>query len=68
MAIEKLNDPLTVKLDFDKKRKLFGLAAMHGTDASDIVRTMIDNYISEHEREYEAMNSIFGQTGASDNG
>ena len=59
MASEKLLDALTVKLEIDQKRKLFGLAEIHGTTPSEILRTMVEKYIFEHEREYESMKSIF---------
>lgn len=65
MATEKLLDAFTVKLETDQKRKLFGLAEIHGTTPSEILRTMVEKYIFEHEREYESMKNIFG-TGATE--
>ena len=63
---EKLIDPFTVKLEYDQKRKFFGLAAINGTTPSDVLRTMVERYIAEHEREYESMKSIFGDGSSSD--
>lgn len=60
MASEKLLEEITLKLEIGQKRKLFGLAATKGTTASEIVRTMIDRFIAENEREYESMKAIFG--------
>ena len=60
MANDKLLDEITLKLESEQKRKLFGLAATKGTTASEIVRSMIDRFISENEREYESMKAIFG--------
>lgn len=65
MANEKLLDAFTVKLESDQKRKLFGLAEIHGTTPSDLLRTMVEKYIFEHEREYESMKSIFGEASSS---
>lgn len=56
---EKLLDEITLKMDIDQKRKLFGLAATKGTTASEIVRTMVERFISENEREFLAMKDIF---------
>lgn len=63
---EKLTDPFTVKLEYDQKRKFFGLTAINGTTPSEVLRSMVEKYITEHEREYESMKSIFGDTSSSD--
>lgn len=63
---EKKLDPFTVKLEFDQKRKFFGLAAINGTTPSEVLRSMVETYIAEHEREYESMKSIFGGAAPSD--
>lgn len=60
MAAEKKLDEFSIKLPIEQKRKLFGLAELKGITASEAVRSMIDRFISEHEREFESMKSIFG--------
>jgi len=56
---EKLLAEITIKVESEQKRKLFGLAAAKGTTASEIIRSMVERYISENEREFEFMKSIF---------
>lgn len=57
--MEKKDDEITVKLPVQKKRQLVALAELKGTNLSDAVRTMIDRFITEHEREYLSMKPIF---------
>lgn len=56
---EKNSDELSIKLPAGQKKKLFGLAELKGMTASDAVRLMVERFITEHEREYESMKSIF---------
>lgn len=60
MATEKLVEEITIKLGHDQKRYLVGLADIKGMTASDAVRMMIDRFIAEHKREFDSMQSIFG--------
>lgn len=60
MAHEKLLDEITVKLTREQKSLLVGLCEIKGMTASDAVRQMVDHFISEHRREFESMQSIFG--------
>lgn len=60
MATEKLLDEITIKLTREAKSQLVGLAAIKGQSASEVVRSMIERYISEQKREFDFMQSIFG--------
>jgi predicted DNA-binding protein len=60
MATDKLIDEITVKLSTEQKKLLVGLAEVKGSNASEVVRAMIDRYISEQKREFDSMKSIFG--------
>lgn len=60
MATEKLLSEITIKLTEEQKRLLVGLCEVKGMTASDAVRQMIEHFISEHRREFESMQSIFG--------
>lgn len=60
MASEKLLDEITIKLTREQKSQLVSLAEIKGASASEIVRTMIDRFISEQRREFDSMKSIFG--------
>lgn len=60
MATEKLLDEITIKLTREQKSLLVGLSEINGMTASDAVRMMIDRFISEHKREFESMQNIFG--------
>lgn len=59
MAEKKL-DEITVKLTQQQKTRLVGLAELKGMTVSEAVRVMIDRFVSEHEREFLSMKSIFG--------
>lgn len=56
---EKKPDEITVKLTQQQKLRLVGLAELKGMTVSEAVRTMIDRFVSEHEREYLSMKTIF---------
>lgn len=60
MATEKLIDEITIKMTREQKTLLVGLAEIKGSNASEVVRAMIDRYISEQKREFDSMKSIFG--------
>ena len=60
MATEKLLDEITIKLTREQKSLLVGLAEIKGSTASEIVRAMIERFISEQRREFDSMQSIFG--------
>ena len=61
MSHEKLLAELTVKLTTEQKTTLVMLCEIKGLTASDAVRQMVERFISEHRREFESMQSIFGQ-------
>lgn len=52
-------DEITVKLTEQQKTRLVGLSELKGITMSEAVRTMIERFISEHEREFLSMKSIF---------
>lgn len=57
---EKLLDEITIKLTTTQKAQLVGLCEIKGLSASEAVRSMIEKFISESEREFLSMKSIFG--------
>jgi len=66
MANEKLLDEITIKLTREDKSQLVGLAEIKGATASEIVRSMIQRFISEQKREFDSMQSIFGNNAQGD--
>lgn len=60
-AHDKLIDEITIKLTPTQKSQLVGLCEIKGLSASEAVRSMIERFIAESKREFESMQSIFGE-------
>lgn len=60
MATEKLLDEITIKLTQTQKAQFVGLCECKGLSASEAARSMIERFIAESKREFESMQSIFG--------
>lgn len=57
---EKKLDEITVKVTHEQKRLFVSLAEVKGLTASDALRMMMERFVEEHRREFESMQSIFG--------